>query len=267
MLKGHVGRTAVLLLALGLAGSTLAREVGEAVVVRNEVKGTPPGAAARQMEVGDGIVLGLTLTTGQASGIKMTFIPHGALTLGPSTQLSVEQAVVDRATGRSVSKLSLMFGRLRLAIGRLFGGEVEVETPTTVIGIKGTLAIVDVDLAGVTTVICIEGVVSVFPKGGGDTVSLAAGQQVSAGPAGVIAPAGRLVEPLIPSASTGFEGLSVPPSWRPDDDDVTGALRPDAPASFELATTSAAAGGAAFSDPRIGTFEVTPVKVPGSAGM
>ena len=91
-------------------------------------------------------------------------------------------------------------------------------------------------------------------------MSLGAGQQITIGPGGATGPAGAPPEPLLQVASRGFEDLSVPPPWRPDEDDVQAALPPAPRSLFELVTTSAAAGGAAFTDPRIAAIEVTVVQ-------
>src|SRR5688500_3795018 len=88
--------------------------VGEMVFVRNDVKGTSFDGGARQLNIGHPIDLGLSVATGQKSAARMSLAPQGALTLGASTQLTIDQPVVDRATGLSTSKLSLGVGWLRV---------------------------------------------------------------------------------------------------------------------------------------------------------
>jgi hypothetical protein len=154
-----------------------AADVGEVVLVRNLVRGTAPGAAARPLSVGEGVVLGLRVETGADSGTKMTFDPSGSLTVGANTRATIDKAVVDRATGRSDSVLSVLAGTVRLALGKLFSGEVAVDTPTAVVGVKGTDLRVEVEEAtGTTVVLVTEGEVSVRSKAGGE-VTVRAGQR------------------------------------------------------------------------------------------
>src|SRR5688500_7756372 len=86
--------------------------VGEAVMVRNEVSGSLVGSGqSRKMALGDDVGLGLQLVTRQASAFRMRFEPQGNLTPGASTGVTVDEPVVDRATGRSTSRFSVGLGR------------------------------------------------------------------------------------------------------------------------------------------------------------
>jgi hypothetical protein len=163
--------------ALVLGPAAFAADVGEVVLVRNQVRGTPPGGAVRALTAGDGVALGLTVETGADSAAKLAFDPSGALTLGPRARVVVDRARVDQATGRADSALSLLTGQIRLALGRLFRGEVAIDTPTAVVGVKGTDLRVEVeDGTGTTTVVVTEGVVEVRSKAGG-TVTVRAGRR------------------------------------------------------------------------------------------
>lgn len=249
------------------AGQAAAADVGETVMVRNDVTGTPPSGAARRMAVGDGVPLGLALATARASAIKMTFAPQGSLTLGPETALTIEQTVVDRATGRDTSKLSMSIGRLRVALGRMFGGDVEIKTPAAVIGVKGTDVILDLDVAGRLTVLVLAGSGRVATDGaGGGGVDLEGGRYTIVEPGG--APGGpwpldARVRGLMEEALADFGLSPAPPAPRPDEDLVAACLGGGAAPgvgglSFETATASPAAGGPAFSDPSLAGFPVPP---------
>lgn len=184
------------LLWAALPAAAAAEAVGEVVLVRNLVQGQPPGAAARPLGVGDGVDLGLAVSTGRDSGAKLTFDPRGALSLGSETRLVIDRAVVDRATGRAESALSVLAGSLRLALSRVFQGEVEVTTPTAVIGVKGTDVRVEVDGPdGLTVVSVFEGEVEVRGKAGGQV-------RVTAGRRTVVAP-GRGPSPPGPFDAAG----------------------------------------------------------------
>jgi hypothetical protein len=171
-------RLSVFLLALLLtAAPVLAAGMGEVVLARNLVQGTPPGGATKALAVGDGLALGLRVETGADSAAKMTFDPSGSLTLGSRAKVTLDAARVDQVTGRSESALSVLGGAVRLALGKLFQGEVAIDTPTAVVGVKGTDLRVEVDEStGATVVTVTEGVVTVRSKAGGE-VTVHAGQR------------------------------------------------------------------------------------------
>lgn len=211
----------LLLAGLLLTSPVLAADVGEIVLVRNSVRGTPPGASVRPLMAGDGVPLGLLVETGADSGTKMTFDPSGSFTLGARTRAVINSALVDNAAGRSDSALSVLAGQVRLALGRLFRGDISVDTPTAVVGVKGTDLRVTVDEATGTTLVAVtEGLVSVRSKAGGE-VAVAAGQRT------VVAP-------------------GQPPT-------------PPAPIYPGESTLSASAGGPAFTPPQETAFPETPL--------
>ncbi len=177
---GSVLVLAVLFLAPGpVRGQTEARSpgdpVGEMALVQNDVRGTPPGGVAAAMKVLDPVVLDHLIETGRDSSARMSFGEHGQLGLGADTEIRVDRMAVDRATGRTESLLGLLVGKIELALGSLFRGEVTVETPTASLGVKGTVLRVLVDPAGRTLVAVLEGLVEVTSKAGG-TVSVEEGR-------------------------------------------------------------------------------------------
>jgi hypothetical protein len=210
-------RLSVFLLALLLAAApVLAAGVGEVVLARNVVQGTPPGGATKALAVGDGLSLGLRVETGADSAAKMTFDPSGSLTLGSRARVTLDAARVDQVTGRSESALAVLAGAVRLALGRLFQGEVAIDTPTAVVGVKGTDLWVEVDEpTGATVVAVTEGVVTVRSKAGGE-VTVRAGQRTFVAPGqppelpSPIAPGSGLL-----SASAGGPAFTLPQATFP----------------------------------------------------
>jgi hypothetical protein len=207
-----------LLVSLALALAVPAHgEVGEVVLVRNSVLGTLHSGPTKPLAVGDGLALGLRVETGADSAAKMTFDPKGSLTLGSRARVTLDAARVDQVTGRSESALSLLSGAVRLALGKLFQGEVAIDTPTAVVGVKGTDLRVEVDeLTGATTVAVTEGVVTVRSKAGGE-VTVRAGQRTLV----VQGRAPELPSPIVPgsgtlSASAGGPAFTLPQASFPE---------------------------------------------------
>jgi hypothetical protein len=197
---------------LCIAAPARAADVGEVVLVRNVVRGTPPGGSPGPLAVGNGVGLGLRIETGDDSAAKMTFDPHGALTLGSRARAVIDRNLVDQVTGRSDSALSVLGGQIRLALGRLFRGEVAIDTPTAVVGVKGTDLRVEVDEpTGTTLVTVTEGEVTVRSKAGGEVIVRAGQRTVVASGQAPTPPA--LIEPgaAVLSASAGGPAFTPPP--------------------------------------------------------
>jgi len=140
--------------------------VGRMADLAGDVEGTPPGGARAAMAQGDDLVLGHLVETARDAWALMRFGQHGDLRLGQETRITVDQSTVDQATGASRSTLSVLLGKIELALGSLFRGEVTVETPTASLGIKGTVLRVRVDPSGRTLVAVLEGTVEVTSKAG-----------------------------------------------------------------------------------------------------
>jgi len=181
--------TSLILLAAALSSPVAsAQDVGSVAVAVGEVTGIPPGASVRALAVGDGFGLGTQIATGTNSESLLTFDPRGSLRLYAETRITVDQALVDQA-GRSQSRLSVLLGRLRVAVGSLFSGELDIDTPTATVGIKGTELLVGVAEDGTTLVAVFEGAVSVTGKAGGEVT-------VTAGYRTVVRPG---APPLVPT--------------------------------------------------------------------
>lgn len=212
MSQGRRGALQVLLLATLWLASPLAAQqrVGQVALAAGTVEGTPPGGAKAPLAVGDPIVLQHLVETGHQSAARMTLDPHGVLSMGQDSRLRVDRSTLDQATGRSQSALSLLLGKIELALGSLFRGEVTVDTPTASLGIKGTVLRVLVDADGRTLVAVLEGVVEVTSKAGGTALVRAGSYSIVGSGAPPLAPA-----PFDPSAGTlspaaGGPDFSVP---------------------------------------------------------
>lgn len=151
-----------------------AEDVGLMVEVVEQVTGTPAGGTAAAMAVADPVLLDMAVETGPASYGAMTFGSAGSLQLGAQTRMVISRQVVDAATGESDSFLSMLLGKVRLALSDAFRGLVEIDTPTATIGVKGTTLVVAVAPSGDTTVWVLEGEVEVTSKAGGRTLVLTA---------------------------------------------------------------------------------------------
>ena len=164
-----------LALALLLASAAAAQQqVGTMVEVAGQVTGTPAGGAPAAMAVADPVLLDMKIATGRDSFAHLTLDPDGSLQLGAGAELVIDRAEIDAATGASDSLLSVLIGKVRLALSSAFRGSVEIDTPTATIGVKGTVLAIDVADPDAVTVWVEEGEVDVTSKAGG-TVAVRAG--------------------------------------------------------------------------------------------
>lgn len=151
------------------------KPVGEVAYVRNQVIGVPPSGAVTILAVGDDLVLHHRVDTLENAGARLTLGKSGTLSLGAKTSVTIDELLLEKAN-KGKSRLSLPFGTLRLKLDQLFGEGLEVETPTAVIGVKGTDFLVTASEKA-TEVTVFEGVVEVLGKVAGAAVLLKAGEK------------------------------------------------------------------------------------------
>lgn len=149
--------------------------VGEVALVRNQVLGVPPNGVAGLLAVGNPLLSRHRVDTLADSAARLELGANASLSLGASTSITLDEITLQKA-GAGQSRLSLLLGQVRVQLNRLFGG-LEVDTPSAVIGIKGTVLDIEAS-ATFTRVTVLEGLVTVtskaFPK---KTVEVKAGQQ------------------------------------------------------------------------------------------
>jgi len=195
-----VSRGLALAAALALAASAAAQErVGEVVLAAGRVTSSLRAAPAVALSEGDDLFLDARIETGRRSAAQMTLDPRGVAQLGEGARLVLDRATVDEITGRRESFLSLLLGRLRLALSPGAEADVTVDTPTATIGVKGTDVRFAVAPSGETVIAVWEGEVTVTAKAGGAPLVVRAPR------ATVVAPGRRPTPPafLRPEGSLG----------------------------------------------------------------
>lgn len=147
-------------LSLALTPAATGAEVGRFAVVQNQVTSLKPGAAAPQAAIlGSSISVDEQETTGPASAAKMTFGEAAVINIGQQTTFKVTREAIDQVTGKSLSGIDLSAGKVRVFVSRFLsaGREVRVNTPSAVVGIKGSEVIVQALPDGSTVVTTITG--------------------------------------------------------------------------------------------------------------
>ena len=182
-----------LVLVLGLAAVQAQEvQVGVTAAVNPAITGKPPISDKRALLVGTNVFhdeLIVTEATGQA---QMLFLDESALTIGPNSEVVLDEYVYDpeQKTGRLV--LNATKGVFRLVGGRISKKTpVVLNTPTATIGIRGGISIINVAANGATDATFLFGDSMSVTSGGvtkqalrpGYTISVAAPDAAPSDPA------------------------------------------------------------------------------------
>jgi len=135
-------------------------------------------------EAEDGVTLeaGSLVRTGPDSDALLTFFNGTTVKLDPGTVLEVKQAEGSQENQPTNIVLKQSLGRTWSRVTKLVDprSHYEIETPSAIALVRGTLFVTEVDETGATRVQTIEGLVSVIAQG--EEVYLPAGKQTMVAP-------------------------------------------------------------------------------------
>jgi len=114
-----------------------------------------------------------TIKTGENSKVVLFFVDETTVSVGAETTIKIEKLLCSPAQNHREGKLSVIMGKVRFNVGKLFSKDssFEVRTPTAVAGVKGTSFIVYVTSEQLTQLMGLSGVVtvtSISPEIGGE---------------------------------------------------------------------------------------------------
>jgi hypothetical protein len=148
------------LLALGAAISLFSHasaraqtmEIGVAAAVNPNATGTPPSRETRVLNVGVNVFGNEVIRTSDKGQTQMLFADESALTIGPNSEVTLDEFVYDPNQKTGKIALSATKGLFRLVGGRISKTTpVTLKTPTATIGIRGGIALVNVAPSGATS--------------------------------------------------------------------------------------------------------------------
>ena len=116
--------------------------------VRGDVRLLAPDGSTRIGKSGDAVAPIDRIVTGPDSGTSVVLRDGTKLVVGPSSRLDLKEFHFDSTTQDGGMLVSLLQGSARMVsglIGKTHPDAVRVETPTAVIGIRGTDFIVQTD--------------------------------------------------------------------------------------------------------------------------
>ena len=165
---------AAILLSSTFFGPALAGvQAGITAAVRGEVNLDPvTGELAHAAQSGEDVFLGDGISSGDHSGLQLMLLDETIFTVGPNTELTVDDFVYDPATGAGRMTASLTKGVFRFVTGKIAKGDPDdmiITLPTGTIGIRGTTGVVgtlDNGLSGAITDLLVDaGIDAGLPEG------------------------------------------------------------------------------------------------------
>ena len=157
---------AALLFGTVFAAPAVAQQrVGVNGAVNPDATGIPPGAGPRRLVLGQEVVFNERITTGPDGQTQILFIDQSTMTVGPRSDMVIDEFVYDPNAGTGKLAASLTRGVFRFVGGKLSKQDnaVTMQTPSATIGIRGGLILVNLTPDG--------GLQVIFGYGAGVTVT------------------------------------------------------------------------------------------------
>jgi hypothetical protein len=135
------------------------QRVGIDSAVNPQASGTPPGAASRGLAIGQEVLFNERLATASAGQVQVLFLDESALSIGPNSDVVVDQFVCDPQAGAGRLALSATKGAFRYVGGKLSKQEnaVTLATPAATLAIRGGIFLAEIGADGGLTVVLVYG--------------------------------------------------------------------------------------------------------------
>lgn len=148
--------TAVLLALLALPAGAVPSNIGVASAVRGVVHAAAPSAAGRVVETGRPVYALDHVTTGADGKLQILLLDETTFTLGPNSDMILDEFVYDPASGAGKVSASMAKGVFRFVTGKVARkdpGSMKVTMPVGTIGIRGTMVAGQVETDAATIVL------------------------------------------------------------------------------------------------------------------
>jgi hypothetical protein len=155
-------------------------KVGVASAVKNDVQGFQ-GGAGRALAPGASVFERETVRTGAESVAQLLFLDQTTLSVGPRSEVVLDQFVYDPSRGTGDVLLSATRGAFRFISGSQNPLNYKINTPAATIGVRGT--IIDCAIGSLTCVVQEGAAVIVI---GGVEYRLEAGEALTVGDDGKV---------------------------------------------------------------------------------
>jgi hypothetical protein len=131
----------ILAVATLTAGAVHAQQVGTAAAV-NPAAQARSANGSRTVVIGQAIAHRERIQTASAGSVQLLFLDKTSMTIGPNSDLSIDEYVYDPATNSGKLAATLSKGVMRFVGGQIsHAGNAQITTPNAVVGIRGGVAI------------------------------------------------------------------------------------------------------------------------------
>lgn len=154
--------------------------VGAAAAIVRQVEGIY-GPDVRRLIMSDDVFFNEVISTKADSASKIRFPDDTLLTVGPDSKVTIDAFVYDPASKNSKMVVNATLGVARFVTGKMGSAAYQIKTPTTTIGVRGTVLTVTVDEDGTTSAVVEEGAILVQGQTG-EPVEVTEGLSTTAEP-------------------------------------------------------------------------------------
>jgi hypothetical protein len=153
----HISRLGFAVAALWPYGVMAQTEiVGSAAAVVRHVEGIN-GQDVRRIKIQDQVFFNEVIATKADSASKIHFPDDTYLTVGPDSHVTIDEFVYDPNSQNSKMVVNATLGVARFVTGKMGSAAYQIKTPTTTIGVRGTVLTVTVEEDGTTTTVVEDG--------------------------------------------------------------------------------------------------------------
>jgi FecR-like protein len=158
-LPHRVALVAGLLLVAGASGSLAQERVGVNSAVNPEATGAPPGAPPRRLLIGQDVIFNEHITTGASGQTQLLFLDESSMSIGPNSDLTIDQFVYDPKSGTGKLAMSATRGLLRYVGGKLSKQDdaVTLRSATATLAVRGGAFIANIEPNGKTNAVFLYG--------------------------------------------------------------------------------------------------------------
>ena len=148
MISSHRFLALAVLMGLPLNAVSAAEQAGVTAAVQGDVDFLSVlDQKLHRATGGEEIYLGDEISSAPKSGMQLMLLDETVFTIGPDTDLSIDDFVYDPATGAGQMTASLTKGLFRFVAGNIAKGDpddMQINLPTGTIGIRGTTGIIQI---------------------------------------------------------------------------------------------------------------------------
>ena len=161
---------------IGLSLFTTAQaqsRIGVTQSTQNNPKGKPPGGLDRVLRVGTDVQADEVITTAADDRAHLVFLDGTTLTVGPSSQMTIDKFVYDPTTQKGELAINATKGVFRIIGGRISKtAAITVTTPSATMGIRGGIMVFGVQASATTSIFVYGNSMTVTANGVTQTVTV-----------------------------------------------------------------------------------------------